>query len=473
MIRELTISQILLELQEDNLLPTIVFRSSRSQCDADVHKAAQDGRLNLGKKEQSALKDLVFKLAERFDLDISLLCSHPHFEPLIQAGVGAHHAGQLLTWRLLLEEIMVAGQLRALFATGTVAAGVDFPARTVVITAHSKRGGDGYRNLTTSEFQQMSGRAGRRGKDTVGFCVVTPSRFCDAREVLTIADRPAEPLESSYYPSPSSVLNLLRYRNVDDLEYTIERSLASFKDRKAATVLLDEARDIDAQLSAPIEDRPKDKNWAAKRSKRARRLRREAEELSIRQRKLLEAALTGLRTLGYVDGVSLSQKGYWASNICTTLVLELSEIIEAGILDDPSPEKMIAVIASICGDEHRRYLKAPGVILKKEEKANIASVLKRVRSLNMPGTPSEASILEDAAHTALVWTNAKDWQEYRGLLILTGVHEGDAARLITQTAEHLGQIARLEETHPDLAHAADAARLKLLRPPLSEVIETI
>src|SRR5690606_25756804 len=114
------------------------------------------------------IKQKIEEIAARYDLDVSLVHSHPQDASLLTSGVGAHHAGQLLMWRLILEELMAASLLRILVATGTVAAGVDFPARTVMITAHTRRGAEGYQKLTSSEFQQMSGRAGRRGKDTVG-----------------------------------------------------------------------------------------------------------------------------------------------------------------------------------------------------------------------------------------------------------------------------------------------------------------
>ena len=175
MYREYPAPNILFQLEDDNLLPAILFRTARKQCDKDVEDIAstRGGRLNIpeGRKLAKAVQAVI----QKYDMDEDIIKEHPHYEALLTTGVGAHHAGQLLLWRLLLEELMSQNLLRLMVATGTVEAGVDFPARSVVITAHSKRGADGFNTLTSSEFQQMSGRAGRRGKDSVGMCLIAQS----------------------------------------------------------------------------------------------------------------------------------------------------------------------------------------------------------------------------------------------------------------------------------------------------------
>lgn len=463
---ETPISSLVRELKRDNLLPAIVFRTSRSQCDTDVRRAESGRSMLLSPGEQGALEREIFSIAKRYDLDMELISEHQQYSSLLRTGIGAHHAGQLLVWRLLLEELMVSGLLRVLVATGTVAAGVDFPARTVVITAHSKRDSVGYRQLTAAEFQQMSGRAGRRGRDTVGFCVVAPSRFCDAREVLAIAKRKPEPLLSAYFPSPCSVLNLMRYRNVDDLVYTVDRSLAAFMDRRKALELRDEAALIASEM--PDTDSGVD---SKRRGKKVRRLERQADELAAKQNSLLNATLRGLSSLGYLEESHLSAKGVWASNICTNLVLELSEIIADGMLDDSSPERMTAIVGSISGDSHRRYLTTKTEILSKADQSQIKAILERVRSHQLPGVLEDSEVVVSASYTVLTWMHADSWAEFRSILLLSGVHEGDAARLITQTAEQLNQLTRLQETFPELAKTAERARLRILRPPLTEVLE--
>ena len=479
---EYHISDIAVELEACNLLPAIIFRTSRSQCDIDVQRAATNRRLGLPVMRQREIREIVNEITRSYDFDVELIRSHPHYNSLIRTGIGAHHAGQLLMWRLLLEELMAAGVMKILVATGTVAAGVDFPARTVVITAHSRRGSGGYKNLSSAEFQQMSGRAGRRGKDSVGFCVAAPSAYCDARELLKISKKPPEPLVSAYFPSPSTVLNLLRYRNVDDLRFTVERSLAAYVDRKNAKNIRTEIEGHEQRLlqlgggaeEASDEDETtsndKRKKERSKLRKKINRFKNQANELEEKQQQMLERTLIGLRTLGHLENFSLSEKGYCSANLCTNLVLELAEIIEGGLLDGASAEKMAAIISSICGDEHRQYLKSKDSSLSKEEIASLSEIIKRVKELAIPGVPADRMVITNAAFTVLTWLRAESWQEFRGLLNLSGAQEGDAARLINQTAEHLNQITRLTQTHPQLALRAEEAKRRILRPPLTEAI---
>lgn len=491
---ETHISDILVELERDNLLPAIVFRTARSQCDTDALRSGSNRSIHLPVQLQRELRACVHEVIRKYDMDEQLITTHPQYTALIFSGVGAHHAGQLLMWRLLLEELMAAGLLRILVATGTVAAGVDFPARTVVITAHSKRGSDGYKNLTSAEFQQMSGRAGRRGKDTVGFCLAAPSPFCDARQLLRISQRPPEPLTSAYFPAPSTVLNLLRYRNVDDLRFTVSRSLAAFLDRKEAKSLYEEAESLVNHLPEELrirlevateqgasdgsEDGTSDEaemmsakpvtRDQKKLMKRIRRTRRQAVDLEQRQVLLIDSAFIGLQQLGYVEGISLSPKGFWAANLCTGLVLELGEIIESGILNDTSAEMLAAIVASIAGDPHRKYLESKSGILSKEAIAQLEGILKRVAQTNVPGLATDRQVIPAAAYTVTVWMQTETWHEFRSILALKDIAEGDAARLITQTADHLNQLTRLSETHQKLCFRAEEAKRRILRPPLTE-----
>lgn len=487
---DIYVSDIVTELERHDLLPAIMFRTSRNQCDVDIQHALASRSLRLPVPEQHRIRELIHQVIRNYEMDEDLIFTHPQYNTLLTTGIGAHHAGQLLMWRLLLEELMSAGLMRMLIATGTVAAGVDFPARTVVITAHSRRGSEGFASLTSAELQQMSGRAGRRGKDTVGFCIVAPAPFCDARTVLRIAKRPPEPLQSAYFPGPSTVLNLLRYRNVDDLRFTVSRSLAAFRDRKDAQAQRREADTVCERLApetrkelaaqagfnpTDVADQDEPSSGTVRRedkklAKRYRRLYRQANALERRQEVLLDSALTGLQSLGYVEGSSLSDKGFWAANLCTNIVLELGEILVSGMLTDVTAEKLAAIVASISADEHRQYLEVDREFLTKDEVAGLTGILNRVAATAMPGISGSRVVVPNAASTVVTWMNTENWQQFRGLLALSGVAEGDAARLITQTAEQLNQLARLEQTFPKLVLRAEEAKRRILRPPLTEVI---
>ena len=466
MLQEYSIIKILKQLNSDNLLPAIVFRSSRRACDEDSDHILRARGMDLPEEQQGQILKKIDAIIARYSIDKNLIFGHEQIESVVRYGVGAHHAGQLLVWRLLLEELMSQGALRLLIATGTVAAGVDFPARTVVITAHSRRGNEGFRNLTPSELQQMSGRAGRRGRDTLGICVAAPGAYCDARVIAEVSQRPPEPLRSAYYASPSTVLNLLKFRNIDDLRFTVEKSLACFHDRQLSKKILEEAETELAEL------KPEETAVSEARRKQLRKIRkrqREAEELTQKQIKNLEQTLAGLEQLGFLENGSLSEKGIWGANLCTHLLLELTEAIDSFLISGDSPlEELIGLVASIAGDSHRTYLSIRQVPVSKDKFKVLDQLVVKVRAaFSSPFNP-ELKVIPAAAGTVLTWLDSDNWADFNRILRLGGVADGDAARLIMQTAEHLAQITRLYDTHPELARLAAEGKRRLLRPPLSE-----
>lgn len=456
--RDYPVKDILQELIKDNLLPAILFRTSRKQCEIDVIRIGRSKGHHLNKEQTTCIREAIEEIIDKYSMEREVVYKHPQFNTLITSGVGAHHAGQLLLWRLLLEELMGKGLLRLMVATGTVAAGVDFPARTVVITAHSRRDNEGYNILTPSEFQQMSGRAGRRGKDKVGFCLVAPSIFCDARIIADIIKKDVEPLRSKYYPSPPTVLNLMKYRTVDDLDYTVRRSLASFYDRKEAEALRRSAKELE-----------NGKDRSPKLEKKIRRLYRKAREIEERQITQLQRVLRGLETLGHIEGGVLTKKGLWAANLHTNVVLELAEAIDRGIFDGVGLVEVVGLVASISGTSYKTYLTSRENPLPKELYTKMSEVVDVVaQAYERPPGVDIVDVMPSAANTVLLWMESKTWEEFSGLLRLSGVAEGDAARLVTQTADNLHQVSRLHETHKELALLAEEGRNAILRPPLVE-----
>ncbi|HEX8097385.1 MAG TPA: helicase-related protein, partial [Pyrinomonadaceae bacterium] len=166
---EMPPATLLAALGSYNLLPAIIFLPTRKRCDQAAVETAQARR-----EDRAERRDARRALLRSFVEEHAEVRGHRHWNTIIKGGVAAHHAGHIPAWKLLIERMMSAGLLDAIFATATVAAGVDFPARTVVITNVDARTGGGWRQLTASELQQMTGRAGRRGRDRVGFVVAAP-----------------------------------------------------------------------------------------------------------------------------------------------------------------------------------------------------------------------------------------------------------------------------------------------------------
>jgi len=208
-------------LSSRNMLPAIYFLFSRRGCEEAMQRAR--GIPLVSPEEEAELRVRI----EAFVRDNPNLRNHPHL-PFLFEGMSVHHAGMLPSWKSMVEKLFQAGLLKVVFATETLAAGINMPARTTVISSLTKRGDEGHRELTASEFLQMSGRAGRRGMDEVGNVVVLHHPFESVDDAARLATAPADPLSSRFTPSYGMVLNLLQRHSVEEARDLIERSFGQF-----------------------------------------------------------------------------------------------------------------------------------------------------------------------------------------------------------------------------------------------------
>ncbi len=219
---EMPPATLLAALGSYNLLPAIVFLPTRRRCDQAASEASLLRRDTTDQRRE-ARRDFMRTMVEQFPE----IRSHRHWDTIIRGGVASHHAGHIPAWKLSIEKLMSAGLLDAIFATATVAAGVDFPARTVVITVADARTGQGWRQLTASELQQMTGRAGRRGRDNVGFVVAAPGVHQDPQRIAELLKARPDPLVSQFRATYTTLLNLLdAYGNFSQVREIAERSFA-------------------------------------------------------------------------------------------------------------------------------------------------------------------------------------------------------------------------------------------------------
>src|SRR6266536_6541360 len=219
---ELPPSILLAALGSYNLLPAIVFLPTRRRCDEAASEAAFSRRPESDSRRE-ARRDFMRSFVEEHPE----IRKHRHWDTIIRGGIASHHAGHMPAWKLVIEKLMSAGLLDAIFATATVAAGVDFPARTVVLTGADARTGSGWRMLTASELQQMTGRAGRRGRDNVGFIVAAPGLHQDPQRIAELLKAPPDPLVSQFRATYTTLLNLLdAYGSFGAVREIAERSFA-------------------------------------------------------------------------------------------------------------------------------------------------------------------------------------------------------------------------------------------------------
>lgn len=214
--------QLISSLRGFNLLPAIIFLPTRRRCDESAMEVALKKQNSSPEREEAR-----HQIFNEYVVENPEIRRHKHKNILLRAGIAAHHAGHIPAWKLLIEKMMSAGLLDAIFATSTVAAGVDFPARTVVLSFADTRGNDGWRPLQASELQQMTGRAGRRGKDNVGFVVLAPSNFQNPPRIAQLLKSPPDALQSQFRATYSSLLNLLdAYKNFEQVRRIAEKSFA-------------------------------------------------------------------------------------------------------------------------------------------------------------------------------------------------------------------------------------------------------
>ncbi|EME29731.1 ATP-dependent RNA helicase [Galdieria sulphuraria] len=190
------------------MLPCILFVFSRAGCDRAAEELGDKLRSHLvTKREQQVLQSRIFQFIDHFP---EIAAQQEDRLKLLQLGISVHHAGLLPVWKNFVEELFIEGLIKVIFATETLAAGMNMPARTTVISALFKRGDNGMERLSTSSFQQMAGRAGRRGKDSQGFCVVLQSPDTHPKHVFQLVTGNVEAITSKFLPTYGLVLNLLQ-----------------------------------------------------------------------------------------------------------------------------------------------------------------------------------------------------------------------------------------------------------------------
>ena len=220
---------VISRLDAGGLLPAITFIFSRAGCDAAVEQCLAAG-LRLTTPEEA---EVIQQVAERRTADIPpedlTVLGYGEWLDGLRRGIAAHHAGMLPAFKEVVEELFAAGLVRAVFATETLALGINMPARTVVIEKLDKWNGETHANLTAGEYTQLTGRAGRRGIDVEGHAVVLWQPGMDPGAVAGLASTRTYPLNSSFRPSYNMAVNLTGWAGRARASALLESSFAQFQ----------------------------------------------------------------------------------------------------------------------------------------------------------------------------------------------------------------------------------------------------
>ncbi len=216
--------RILACLRKLDLLPAIFFLKSRADCDQALATCPPV-------ETDSGMARRMKGLVKTFVKEYPHLEGHRQIKPLLESLVGSHHGGQLPYWKVLVERMMNKGFLEAIFSTSTVAAGVNFPARSVVLFQSDRYNGREFADLTPTALHQMVGRAGRRGMDNIGFALVVPGYYQNPKLIHELLSSPPDPILSQIHINFSMTLNLLLSHTPLEVRDLLERSFAAFQEK--------------------------------------------------------------------------------------------------------------------------------------------------------------------------------------------------------------------------------------------------
>ncbi|MBU0972517.1 MAG: DEAD/DEAH box helicase [Proteobacteria bacterium] len=423
-------SEILKVMDHFDLLPAIFFLKSRAECDQAVRLCNGDLLDKTPGKKQALIERL-----DELTRDNPHLQNHPQRKYLEQTGTAGHHSGHLPAWKVVVETLMAAGLLNAMFATSTVAAGVNFPARSVVVLNSDRFNGSDFMSLTPSEFQQMAGRAGRRGMDNIGFGLMLPGKFMNLKYVARLINAPPLDVDSQIKIDFSMVLNLLLSHTPDQIQTLLDKSFASYL------------------IGA-----------GQKGSKLARkRFGNDMEHLWLD----FQDHMAFLNQENFVTGNGeLTEDGLWASKLRIDSPLLVAESIRQKLLPLNDPALLAAIIGTFVNEKEFTDDPLHQSALPKRLKEKFLGLRYGLKpfaiKLLKKGFPAPNLYIQPAA-LLYGWAHDRAWEE---LMVGSAFAEGDFARLILRTAENLRQIAKLDDTFPQIAQTAKQAIELILKEPV-------
>jgi superfamily II RNA helicase len=416
--------EILGLLRKFKLLPAIFFLKSRSDCDRALDHCAKHEILPSGRKE---------KLIQRIQELVGTrghVSRHRQMDFLENNAVGAHHSGQLPAWKLILEQLMSEGCLDAIFATSTVAAGVNFPARSIVVLNSDRFNGHEFMPLDSTEFHQMAGRAGRRGKDNIGFAIVLPGKFMDIRHMARLTLLPPTDIESQIRINFSMVLNLLLSHSPEQIKDLLSKSFASFQ---------------------------------------LRRKRPEREPLHAVHEVFVHDFYRHLEFLvanGFVSNSGrLTEDGLWASKLRVDEPLMIAEGLRQGVFPASDPAVLAAAVCAFVNEDETDERIDSSFLPNKLKKFH-ARLVKQLtpfsNRLREEGFLTRPQYLRPMA-TLFAWATGYSWEKVQ---YVSALGEGDLAMLILRTADNLRHMSSLSAHFPEIAACAEAAVELILKEPV-------
>ncbi|MBT2522068.1 RNA helicase [Arthrobacter sp. ISL-28] len=248
-VRRASRPQVIASLDRQDLLPAITFIFSRAGCDAAVTQCVSAGLWLTTEKEQRIIAQRVDEAGQDIPSDDLEVLGFWNWRDGLLRGIAAHHAGMLPTFKEVVEKLFADGLVKAVFATETLALGINMPARCVVLEKLDKFNGEAHVDITAGEYTQLTGRAGRRGIDVEGHAVVLWQPGTDPAAVAGLASRRTYPLNSSFRPTYNMSINLLAQFGRARAREILESSFAQFQADRSVVGLAKQVRSREESLA--------------------------------------------------------------------------------------------------------------------------------------------------------------------------------------------------------------------------------
>jgi ATP-dependent RNA helicase HelY len=459
-------------LVKESLLPAIVFVFSRAGCEQAVEQCSASGAQLTTADEAKRIRAIADAHTAGLDDDDLAVLGYGSWRAGLEAGLASHHAGLVPPMKEAVEEAFAAGLVKVVFATETLALGINMPARSVVIEKLTKFTGEHHEMLTPGEYTQLTGRAGRRGIDDVGYAVVCWSPWVPFEQVAGLASRRTDALRSSFRPTYNMTVNLVRRYSSENAHRLLNLSFAQFHTDRDVVAL-------ERQLERTHADLARERERAARdhRPSRVDRLERDVKRLERRVRsrseslaRQLDQVRSVLESWGYVDGWALSSAGEMLARLYTETDLLLAESLRDGLLDGLKVPELAAVVS--CFSYERRG--SDGADPAPPARWPSGRVAERARGIEklwraLSANESDAGLPEtrppDPGFTpyAHEWANGEDLGAILDDDELAG---GDFVRNIKQCVDLLGQIADVApeaDTRDTARRAIDACMRGVIR----------
>ena len=514
-IRSLTRPEIVEKLREQEYLPAIYFIFSRAGCDAAVTQCIKEGIALTNKDEREEIAAVIARRTSELPNEDYGVLGYYEWCQALERGIASHHAGLLPMFKETVEELFQQGLIKVVFATETLAVGINMPARTVVLEKLVKWNGESHVAVTPGEYTQLTGRAGRRGIDIEGNAVVLWSEQIDSAMAAGLASTRTYPLKSSFSPTYNMSANLISRFGAERARKSLASSFAQFQADASVSGLLKQIdrnneaiknlkaeakchlgdfeqymshrfaikelensqnrrgerrrnrRDVEEEIgnhrkemkADPVHQCPQREDHA-RLSEKAERLRRETSGLSNRMEsrtnvipRTFDRVSAILIELDYVENQQLTNKGKVLTRIYSESDLLLTEMIFDGLFEGISSSDLVALLSGLIFEGRGERSKIPRIPKSLEPLVRrAASIWSKLTLLEEEhGLNPQREPNFDLAWSSYRWANGNS---LHSILRETEIPVGDFVRNMRQIIDLLGQLLDAQPALSALAREA-------------------